>query len=365
MPHRAFFGSPRRRVAGLAGGRFTIAGLTALLATAVYALSSADRSLADAPAPLFLLVVPLAMASIAYGLKGGVLSGVVAASLAFAWWLQHGELGGIAWVLTRGVTCLLVGGLLGRLADSRHALSREILQQRELSLERLERTVAERTRQLEEARQETVARLALAAEYHDDETQQHTRRVGETAARIAARLGLDEHDVDLIREAALLHDVGKVGIPEAVLLKQGTLTQLELVQVRKHAEIGARILSESTSEVLIAAEEIARSHHERWDGTGYPQGLEGETIPLFARIVAVADVFDAITQARPYKAARPVSEAVEEIHTLSGAHFDPAVVAAFDGLDAHQLAGLPQPRTDLSRRPSERAAQARSAHRAA
>ncbi len=240
-----------------------------------------------------------------------------------------------------------------------------MLHERELSLERLAQTVAERTRQLEEARQETVARLALAAEYHDDETQHHTRRVGETAARIAARLGLGDHDVKLIREAALLHDVGKVGIPEAVLLKQGTLTPHELVQVRRHAEIGARILSESTSEVLIAAEAIARSHHERWDGTGYPQGLRGETIPLFARIVALADVFDAITQARPYKEARPVSEAIEEIHSLSGTHFDPAVVTAFDALDAHQLAGLPHAWPDRPRRPAETRVHATSGGRAA
>jgi putative two-component system response regulator len=181
--------------------------------------------------------------------------------------------------------------------------------------------------------------------------------VGETAAQIAARLGLDQRDVKLIREAALPQDVGRVGIPEALLLKPGRLTPQEFAHVSKHAEIGGRILSEGTSEVLKAAEEIARSHHERWDGGGYPEGLKGEEIPLFARIVAVADVFDAITHARPYKKARPVADAVVEIHRLSGGHFDPNIVEAFESLDAQELAGVP-----LKQAPVRRTTQQRFEH---
>ena len=205
--------------------------------------------------------------------------------------------------------------------------------------ERLEREVAERTQALEESRRETVARLALAAEYRDDGTERHNARVSETSAQIAVVLGLDAHTVALVREAALLHDVGKVGVSDALLLKPGQLTDAEFADVKQHAEIGAAILSGSTSEVLRISEAVALSHHERWDGSGYPNGLIGDAIPLAARIVAVADVFDALTHTRPYKRASTVEVAVAELHRLAGSEFDPVVIAAFDRLDAHALAG--------------------------
>ena len=201
----------------------------------------------------------------------------------------------------------------------------------------------QRNAELEEARRETLYRLALAAEYRDDDTFEHTERIRNSAALLAAELGLNESDVELIEDAAPLHDIGKLGVSDAVLLKPGKLTADELEHVRRHAELGARILSGSSSRVLQAGEEIALSHHEWWDGTGYPARLRGEAIPLFGRVVAVADVFDALTHERPYKRAWPVDEAVKEIRRLRGLQFDPRVVDAFERLDPYLLAGVAHP----------------------
>jgi PAS domain S-box-containing protein len=205
--------------------------------------------------------------------------------------------------------------------------------------ELLEEMVAQRTAELADARWETLRCLALAAEYRDDQTFEHTQRVGRTAGLLAERLGLDQERCLLVRHAAPLHDVGKVGIPDSILLKPGRLSPSEWETVRGHAAAGARILSGSSSQLLQLAEEIAASHHEWWDGNGYPFGLAGEEIPLSGRIVAVADVFDALTHDRPYKQAWSVADSVHELHRLIGVQFDPTVVAAFDELDADQLAG--------------------------
>jgi PAS domain S-box-containing protein len=205
--------------------------------------------------------------------------------------------------------------------------------------ETLERAVQERTAELEEARLEVLQRLALAAEYRDDDTFEHTRRVGNTAALLARKLGLPEVVAATLRQAAQLHDVGKLGISDTILLKPGKLTAAEFAIVQRHAIDGAKILSGSRSDVLQLAEEIALGHHERWDGTGYPHQLEREHIPLAARIVAVADVFDALTHSRPYKQAWPVERAAAEIRNGSGTHFDPAIVEAFNTLNPHVLAG--------------------------
>jgi putative two-component system response regulator len=195
--------------------------------------------------------------------------------------------------------------------------------------ETLEKRVRERTRELEEAQLETLDRLARAAEYRDDETGKHTQRVGHAAARVAEQLGLPVGTVELMRRAAPLHDVGKIGVPDRVLLKPGKLTVKEFDIVKSHTYIGSSILSGSRFEVLRYAEEIALSHHERWDGLGYPEGLEKEAIPLSGRIVAVVDVFDALTHDRPYKRAWRADDALEEIRSQSGKQFDPAVVKAF------------------------------------
>lgn len=220
-----------------------------------------------------------------------------------------------------------------------HANARDVtvLQQAEEALQRhsdeLEHLVDERTGELEQARRETLRRLALAAEYRDDDTHQHTERVGYASMLIARELGLPEETVRTIRDAAPLHDVGKLGISDAILLKPGELTAAELRTMQTHTRIGVAILANGTSAVLRMAEQIALSHHERWDGTGYPDGLAGEGIPLTARITAVADAFDAITHKRPYNDAEPIATALARIRRASGTQFDPAAVQAFRRLD--------------------------------
>ena len=191
-----------------------------------------------------------------------------------------------------------------------------------------EAQVRERTEELELARLEAVTRLALAAEYRDDVTGKHTWRVGHYAAHIARAMHMSEEDVELIRVAARLHDVGKIGIPDAVLLKPGTFSPAEYERMKAHPIIGANILSGSRSKLLQLAEVVALTHHERWDGGGYPRQLAGEAIPLVGRIVSAADVFDALTHERPYKCAWSYGEALVELERQSGSQFDPAVIKA-------------------------------------
>ena len=207
----------------------------------------------------------------------------------------------------------------------------------------LEQTVARRTAELQESRWETLRCLALAAEYRDDQTYEHTQRVGRTAQLLAEELDLDRGFADLIRHAAPLHDVGKLGMPDLILLQPGPLTSAEMDVVRGHAAAGARILSGSSSALLQLAAEIAGTHHEWWNGTGYPNTIAGDDIPISGRIVAVADVFDALTHDRPYKSAWSVADSVREMHRLTGLQFDPAVIAAFDRLDHEDLAGYVRP----------------------
>lgn len=176
---------------------------------------------------------------------------------------------------------------------------------------------------------ELMLGLARAAEYRDDETGQHTHRVGMLAAMVAESIGQSADEIGVLRLAAPLHDIGKIGIPDRVLLKPGKLVGEELKIMRSHTSIGAEILAGSRFPVLRLAREIAMCHHERWNGTGYPQGLVGESIPMGARITAVADVFDALTHARPYKDAWPVGWAIQTIQEESGQHFEPALVSAF------------------------------------
>jgi putative two-component system response regulator len=192
----------------------------------------------------------------------------------------------------------------------------------------LEGRVTERTAALDQARRDTLDRLARAAEYRDDQTGRHTQRVGRLAARLAEELDRKEEEVELIRRAAPLHDIGKIGVPDSILLKDGPLSAEERALMKKHTEIGARILAGSDDPLLRLAEEIALTHHERWDGAGYPRRLNGEEIPLSGRIVMVADVFDSLTHVRPYKRAWTVREALEEIRANAGRQFDPRVVEA-------------------------------------
>ena len=176
---------------------------------------------------------------------------------------------------------------------------------------------------------ETVHRLSLAAKCRDPETGAHLLRMANYARLIAAGLGLPQNEQNLILAAAPMHDIGKVGIPDNILLKPGRLDPDELAVMRRHPEIGARILGNGSSALLQAASSIALHHHERFDGTGYPHGLAGEQIPLYARIVAVADVFDALTSSRPYKPAWPLERALAHLREHSGTHFDPRCVQAF------------------------------------
>lgn len=218
--------------------------------------------------------------------------------------------------------------------------TRNLLKMRRLHLELQERNrfldvrVQERTRGLERAHAEILERLAHAVEARDGETGEHTRRVGENAAMLADALGLSRQHVELIRRAAPLHDVGKIGIPDAVLLKPGKLTAEEFDIAKTHTTIGARILSGGESEVVHVAERIALSHHERWDGLGYPEGRAGETIPLEARIVAVVDVLDALAHDRPYRPAWPMERVRGEIRRQAGSHFDPVAADALLKLEA-------------------------------
>ena len=192
----------------------------------------------------------------------------------------------------------------------------------------LEQRVAERTRELEDAHVEILQRLAAAAEFRGDETGEHTQRVGRLAALIAEQMGLPAATVDNIRRGAPLHDVGTIGIPDSIMLKQAALTQDEQRIMRTHVTIGARMLAGGRSALVQMAERIALSHHERWDGKGYPDRLAGERIPVEARVVAVADFFDALTHKRPYRPAFPLQKTFAMIGDESGGHFDPVVVTA-------------------------------------
>jgi putative two-component system response regulator len=212
--------------------------------------------------------------------------------------------------------------------------ARNLLTARSLHL-RLEQRVAERTRDLEEAGAELLDRLAIAAEFRDDQTGRHTQRVGRNAAALAQAMGLSPPEVDALAKAAPLHDLGKIGLSDRILRKQGDLTAEEFAHVKGHTVIGAKILSASRSKVLRLAHEIAWGHHERWDGSGYPRRLRGAEIPVPARIVSVVDVFDALMHVRPYKLPWPVERARDEIIRNAGVQFDPEIVAAFvEGLDA-------------------------------
>ena len=185
------------------------------------------------------------------------------------------------------------------------------------------------TRELVAREQELIRRLSRAAEYRDTETGAHILRMARYSHAIARRLGLPEDICDNILRAAPMHDIGKVGIPDTVLLKPGRLEPEELELMRQHTRLGGEILAGSSSGLIQMAEQIALDHHERYDGAGYPAGLRGEEIPLVARIAAVADVFDALTSVRPYKPAWPVEQALDYLRQERGRHFDPACVDAF------------------------------------
>jgi putative two-component system response regulator len=203
----------------------------------------------------------------------------------------------------------------------------------ELSLhaqkDELERLVQERTHELHDTRLQIVRKLGRAAEFRDNETGNHIIRMSNIAVLLGKAVGLDEYQCDLLLNAAPMHDIGKIGIPDSILLKKGKFEPEEWEVMKTHTVIGADILAGDDSEVMKMARSIALTHHEKWDGSGYPAGLAGKDIPLVGRITAIADVFDALTSERPYKCAWPVSKAVVYIEENAGNHFDPGLVALF------------------------------------
>lgn len=193
----------------------------------------------------------------------------------------------------------------------------------------LRQTVAERTLELRATQVEIIHRLGHAAEYKDNETGNHIIRMSLYCLVLAKAAELDDSEQETLLRAAPMHDVGKIGIPDRILCKPGKLTPDEWEIMETHAEIGADLLSGSRSPLIQMAQAIAWTHHEKWDGSGYPRGLSGEDIPLTGRIVAVADVFDALTSVRPYKPAWSLQEAIAELHAGAGRHFDPRLVTLF------------------------------------
>ncbi|MEO5374037.1 MAG: response regulator [Alphaproteobacteria bacterium] len=193
----------------------------------------------------------------------------------------------------------------------------------------LERKVRERTAELEATRFDIIRRLGRAAEFKDNETGMHVVRMSHACAVLARAAGLDERQCDLLLNASPMHDIGKIGIPDRVLLKPGKLDYAEWEIMKTHVTIGADLLDGHQSDLMVMARDVALCHHEKWDGTGYPRGLKGEEIPLVARITSLCDVFDALTSERPYKKAWSVDDAMAEIEKQTGRQFDPRLVPLF------------------------------------
>jgi CHASE2 domain-containing sensor protein len=212
----------------------------------------------------------------------------------------------------------------------------------------LEQAVRERTAELKETQLEVVFRLARAAEWRDEDTGEHVERIGEMCERLALAAGMTLEQAETLRHAAVLHDVGKIGVPDRVLLKPGKLDAAEWAVMKTHAEIGAAMLAGSNSPLVQLAEIIARTHHERWDGSGYPNGLRGDEIPLAGRICAICDVFDALRSARPYKESWPAPKAIDEMLRQRGRHFDPELCDLFLEQVVPTLGDLPVDADDVA-----------------
>jgi len=218
--------------------------------------------------------------------------------------------------------------ILNRIANMLEV--RGLYNERQRQNEILEEKVQERTRELADTRLEIIRRLGRAGEYRDNETGMHVIRMSKSSQCLSLAAGLDEKHAEMILQASPMHDLGKIGIPDNVLLKPGKLTADEWEIMKTHVDIGADILEGHDAELMRMARVIALTHHEKWDGSGYPNGLKGADIPIEGRISALCDVFDALTSERPYKKAWPVEEAVAYIRENSGSHFDPDLVDRFN-----------------------------------
>jgi HD-GYP domain-containing protein (c-di-GMP phosphodiesterase class II) len=236
--------------------------------------------------------------------------------------------------------------MLAKLARSLTMAKEEVARQNSL----LEGRVREKTADLRESQLEVVRRLSQAADSRDHDTGVHITRMSRLCAHLALAAGAESRVADMLLNAAPMHDVGKIGIPDHILLKPGKLDDQEWEIMRSHSAIGAELLAGSRSPVVQMGEVIALTHHERWDGSGYPRGLKGDEIPFVARVTAICDVFDALISERPYKPAWSLERAREEIQSESGKHFDPELVAIFNRIfpemteivdDANREAGLP------------------------
>jgi putative nucleotidyltransferase with HDIG domain len=296
-------------------------------------------AMADLPlrtAPLWfdlLAIIALAMAPALAGVRARPLAVGLVAPLVGVGWVAAAQLAfGAGWLVA--VVWPLAALLMGTTGTIAGRYLAELTERRRVTIysELLERRVHERTEELRETQLEVVRRLAQAAESRDGDTGQHIERMSRLCERLAREIGWSVAEAELLRHAAALHDVGKIGIPDRVLLKPGKLDTDEREIMKTHAMIGASMLADSRSDLLQVAESIARTHHERWDGTGYPARLRGEDIPLVGRICSICDVFDALVSPRPYKEAWPVPDALAEIASQSGRQFDPQLVEAFLGL---------------------------------
>jgi CHASE2 domain-containing sensor protein len=295
-------------------------------------LKSASSWLAALAILLAALVAPVA--SLRLGVVRAALTATVAAA-AYAFAAQLAFNSGLIVVVTPPLVAIGLG-TAGMFAASYFTASSEG--------RLLGWAVRRRTEQLRDAQLEIITRLAQAAESRDGDTGQHIHRIGSLCERLALQIGFGAAQAHMLRQASAMHDVGKIGIPDHVLLKPGSLDAGEWEIMKSHATKGAEILAGSTSPLIQMAEAIARTHHERWDGSGYPNGLKGEEIPLVGRICAICDVFDALGSKRPYKEAWPPARVLDEIAKGSGSHFDPALVTAFLELapQLDQEAGLTQ-----------------------
>jgi CHASE2 domain-containing sensor protein len=273
---------------------------------------------------LLALVVPLARLRVGILAAGAAALGaaVVFAGAAYLAFTQ-------GWVV--GVIAPLVALLIATVGTIVASHVTETTNRRLAAWEKevLEERVREATAELRQTQLEVAQRLAVAVESRDTETGLHVERMSHLCERLGVAMGMDEADAEMLRHASVLHDVGKVGIPDAILSKPGRLDAEEWEVMKSHTVLGERILRGSQSPLVQMGRTIALTHHERWDGSGYPNGLAGEGIPLVGRIAAVCDVFDALLSSRPYKEPWPIDRALAEIEASSGTHFDPAVVAAF------------------------------------
>jgi response regulator RpfG family c-di-GMP phosphodiesterase len=258
-------------------------------------------------------------------LKGTLVCALVGVAYAVACQLAFDH--GTVMALTYPLAALLLGTVGGiGLSYAWERSQREAVDRYSVELEG---EVSRRTEELREAQLEIVRRLGQAAEWRDLDTAFHIDRMSRLSHHLALAAGMAPADADMLLHASAMHDVGKIGIPDRVLLKPGPLDPDEWEIMKTHARIGADILSGSKVPLLQMAETIALTHHEKWDGSGYPRGLAGEEIPLVGRICAICDVFDALTSNRPYKDAWPMDAALEEIRSQSGQHFDPRLVELF------------------------------------